>query len=68
MSHVAPLDEDVAGRDVVQPSDHAQQRRLPAARRAENYNELPAVDFEVDALHDLDRAVGFANATQAQSL
>ena len=39
---------------VVQPGDHVEQRRLAAARGADQDQELAGVDLDVDALEDLD--------------
>ena len=41
------------------PGDHVQRRRLPAARRADEDDELAVGDVEVD-LVDGQRAVGIA--------
>ena len=40
---------DVAGRRLVQPGDQVEQRRLAAARRAEQADELAGLDVQVDA-------------------
>ena len=39
------------------PGDHAQGRRLAAARRADQRDEFAVGDVEIDAAHGLDRAV-----------
>ena len=49
----AAADRDLAVGDLLQPGDHAQQRRLAAARRADQHAELAVVDLDVDAVHDL---------------
>ncbi len=50
---LAPDDELAVG-DVLQTRDHAQRRRLPAARRADEDHELPVRDVEVDRLDRLE--------------
>ena len=40
-------DEDVAARSAVEPGDHAQQRRLAAAGRPDQHDELAVLDLEV---------------------
>ena len=49
---VDPLaaDEHVAGGDVLEADDHPQQRRLPAARRADQDHELAVGDVEADVV------------------
>ena len=42
---------------VSSPEMHAQQRRLAAARRADEDDELARLDVEVDVLEDVDGAV-----------
>jgi hypothetical protein len=44
-------DLDLALGDVLQPHDHPQDRRLPAARRADEDHELAVVDLQVDVGH-----------------
>ena len=41
---------DRALRDVLEPGDHAQRRRLAAARRADEHHELAVVDREIERL------------------
>jgi len=50
----ALADRDFARRDRLQPSDHAQQRRLAAARGSDHHDEFAVVDLHRDALNDLD--------------
>ena len=52
------VEGDVAGGDVLEAGDQPQQRRLAAARRADEDHELARLDLEVDALDHVDRAVG----------
>src|SRR5690606_13078493 len=42
---------EVAGRDVLEPDDHPQDRRLPAAARPDEDDELAVGDLQADALH-----------------
>jgi len=49
---VAATDVDAAGGGCVQAGDHVQQRRLAAARRADQDHELAGRDFEVDVVED----------------
>ena len=46
-------DRDLAVGDVLEPGDHPQQRRLSAARRADEDHELAVGDLEVGAVDDL---------------
>ena len=57
----ARADADLAAGDVLQPGDHAQQRRFAAARRADQDDELAVGDVDVDAMDDLRRAIGLAH-------
>src|SRR5690606_12353897 len=50
---VAPAEVDRAAGDGLQPGDHAQGGRLAAARRAEQYDELPIIDGQVERLDGL---------------
>ena len=52
-----PVDEDLAGRRLDEIADDAQERRLPAARRADERDELAAPDLEVDVLERGDAAL-----------
>ena len=61
------IDGDLAGGDVLQPGDHAQQRALAAARGADEDDELAVGDFEVDAMHDLDLAERLFHAAKAEA-
>ena len=53
--------------DVFEPGDHAQQRRLAAARGADEDDELLGGDVEIDALDHLDGAEGLADAPAASA-
>ena len=52
-------DPQLAVGDVLEPGDHPQRRRLPAARRADEDHELAVGDVEVQLLDGLE-AVGVA--------
>ena len=49
----ALADRDLAAGDRLQPGDHAQQRRLSAARRTDQDDELAILDIDADAMDDL---------------
>ena len=53
---VALADEDLAVGDVLEPGDHPQQRRLAAARRADEDEELAVGDLERDVVDRGDAA------------
>ena len=55
VGHVLAIDADRAARRGLEAGDHAQDRRLAAAGRAEQGQELASLDLEVGALH---RGVG----------
>ncbi len=44
----SPVDQQVAVADRVQPGDQAQQRRLSAARRADEHHKLTRSDLQAD--------------------
>ena len=52
----APVDEDRPGADILQPGDHAQQRRLAAARGTHEHDKLAVPRLDVDASDHLHRA------------
>ena len=47
----APADPDLAVADLLESGDHAQRRRLAAARRADEHDELAFVDLQVEVAH-----------------
>jgi hypothetical protein len=49
--HVLALELDPAGRRLLEPADHPERRRLAAARRPEQAEELPVHHFEIDVIH-----------------
>ena len=57
-------DPDLAVADLLEPSDHAQQRGLAAARRADQHAELTVGHRHVDRVHDLGLAEALANLSQ----
>src|SRR5258705_4274728 len=48
-------DPDIAARDVLQPRNHAQRRRLAAAGRADQGHELLVGNLEIDVLHGMEQ-------------
>ena len=60
LGDVASADQDPAGRRLLEPGDEAQQRRLPAARRPQDDEELAVAHLQVEALEGCDRAVALA--------
>ena len=62
--HRAALDAQFAARNVLEAGDHAQRRRLSAARRPEQDDELPLGDGEVDTLDGDDAAEGLAKISK----
>src|SRR5690606_1328885 len=57
--HALAVDAKLAGRDRLETDDHPQQRRLPAARRADEDHQLAVLDVERDVV-DSDEAVAVA--------
>ena len=55
----ATADEEIAGADVLEPRDHPEGRRLPAAGRPDEHEQLRLCDLEREVLHGLE-AVGEA--------
>ncbi len=56
--HRAALDGNIAGSDILEPRNHAQQRRLAAAGRADENEELALFHRDIRFVKNLDRAVG----------
>ena len=48
---VHAVDQDRPVRDLLEPGEHPQQRRLPAPRRADEDEELAVLDREADVVH-----------------
>ena len=55
VDHLAVDGKFAAGR-LFEPGDHPQQRRLAAAGRADEDDELAVGDLQIDAVEDVDRA------------
>ena len=55
----APVDRDRPAADVLEAGDHAQERGLSAARRADQHHEFAMRDVERKRLQHLERAEGF---------
>ena len=51
--------------DVLEPGDHAQQRGLAAAGRADQHDELAVGDLDVDAVDDLVAPKAFRTSRMA---
>ncbi len=58
-------DGHLAGRDVLQPGDQAQQGGFTAAGRPDEDRELAILDIEIDALDDPDVFERLADAAHA---
>ncbi len=58
--HHPRADGDGARRHLLEPGDHPQECRLAAARRADENDELPVEDVDVDPVQHLHRAIGLA--------
>ena len=59
-------DADLAAARLFQPGDHAQDRRLAAARWAHQHDEFLVRDVEVDAAYGFDRAEPLGQPFQRQ--
>ncbi len=55
---VAPTDVHVAGVDRFEPGQHAQRRRLAAARRSDQHEEFAVADLEVERIDGRRLAAG----------
>ena len=55
---VLAVDPDLAGIDVEEPGDGVEQRRLAAARGAEEHDELAGIHLEIEILQHLQVAEG----------
>src|SRR5690606_1159688 len=63
--HVLAADEDPAGRRLDEPVDHLEHRRLAAAGRPDEHDDLPLGDVERDPV---DRGHGLARVALGQRL
>ena len=64
--HPLPVDLQRAGADPLQPGDHAQKGGFPAARGADEDDELARPDVEVDVPQDMHVAIGLGDISQCQ--
>src|SRR6185437_15292926 len=65
LRHVPVADQDRPPRDLLEPRDHPQERRLPAAGRTDEDEELARVDAEGDVVDGDDAASeGLRDAVQ----
>ena len=60
------VDGDGAAGDLLEAGDEAQQRRLAAARRADEDDEFARRDVEIDALDHFHGAKGFPDAAECE--
>src|SRR5213075_2508370 len=51
------VDQELAFADTLESGDHAQERRLAAARGPDEDHELAVADLEIDAVDDCRRGV-----------
>ena len=62
----AVADVEVALGDLLQPGDHAQRRRLAAARRPHQHQELVVNDLQIQVANDGGaRCVGFGDVLKS---
>ncbi len=66
LGHVRAVDQDVAVGDLLEAGDHPEQRRLAAARGADEDHELAVADREVDAVDHLGRAEALDDLAQLE--
>ncbi len=64
MRHILAADPHLAGRHGLKPGDEAKQGRLSATGGADEDDQFPVIDLEVDALDDVDGSKGFCDACQ----
>ena len=57
---IARLDPDRARGDGFQPRNHTQQGRFPAARWADDNDELTVLDVDIDPVDHIRLAKGFS--------
>ena len=60
----AIADDDLAARDRLEPRHHPQQRRLAAAGRADDDDELAVGDLDVDAVNHFEVGVALPDVAQ----
>ena len=61
---VDPVDEALPGGDFLEPGDHSEQRRLSAARGAEESGERSLVDGEAEIVDRGHRAIALRHPAQ----
>ncbi len=61
---VVPLQDDTPHVGLLEAGDHAQRRRLAAAARAEQREELPLADLERHVVHGRDSTEALADAAE----
>ena len=64
LGDVLAVDQDLAGGHVLEAGDQPQERRLAAARGADEDGELAVLDVEIDAVDDVDGAERLADRLQ----
>src|SRR5207244_13064569 len=62
----ATADADLARSNLLQPGDHAQQRRLAAAGGTDDHNELAIRHIRGDAVDHLEAAVVFSDVAEGE--
>ncbi len=55
-------DLDLARRNRLQPGNHAQERGLAAAGRADKHDKFAVINVDIDAVHDLHCAIALGDA------
>ncbi len=58
------VDQQIAGRNLLEARDHAKQGGLAATRRTDEDHELAVLDGEIDTLDDVDGSVALADVLQ----
>ena len=64
--HVAIADRDGTVGDLLQAGDHPQQRRLPAPRRTDEYEQLTIGDVEIDLVDGAPSSCRTSSSRRAQ--
>ncbi len=65
--HAAVTDHQIAGGDIFQTGNHAQQGGFAAAGRTDKDHKFPVIDLQIDVFGDRCLAVGFAYITQCHA-
>ncbi len=61
LGDITAFDRNRACRRFLQPCDHAQERRLSAARRPDEDGKIPCRNIQTDIMHDAERAKTLAD-------